>query len=77
MNDIKLWAIFTKVRSAMKKIQQLSYVIAKTEDRYPSLESMTPEELNELIRIYLALGLDIETAYEDWKEAKKEYDDTK
>lgn len=73
MNDIKLWAIFTKVRSSMKKVQQLSFTIAKTEERYPALESMSSEDLESLTRVYLALGSDLEMATKEYKEAYKEY----
>lgn len=73
INDIRLWSIFTKVRSSMKKVQQLSFTIAKTEERYPALESMSSEDLEELARVYFALGMDLETAYKEWKEAYLDY----
>lgn len=73
MNDIRLWSIFTQVRSSMKKVQQLSFTIAKTEERYPALESMSTDDLESLARVYFALGNDLELAYKEWKQALKDY----
>jgi hypothetical protein len=75
MNDKKDIIAFTKLNrliSIFQRISQISWTSDQTRKRYPAPEMMTSEEMQALTRSYLALGFDIEQAYQDWLKEYKE-----
>ena len=73
--DIKQLQKLIKLKNLFAKIKQLSWNVSTTEKRYPSPEAMTYEELEELTRLFLALGMDLEDAAKEWKKLYKEYNE--
>lgn len=71
--DIDSYKRLIKILQMFERVKQLSWNISQTKNRYPSPESMTKDELDNLFKFYLALGFDIEEIYKDWKEFYKEY----
>lgn len=71
MNDIELFSQLQRLITIFMRVNQLSWTSDQTRKRYPAPEAMTKQEMEALLRSYLALGLDIESIYQDWK---KEYD---
>lgn len=44
-------------------------------DRFPAMESLTEKEIDELVKVYLALGFDLETITKEWKVIYGKYKD--
>lgn len=57
----------TSLINLFQRIKQLSFVADRTGKRYPPMEMLTDTEVIQLKRDYLALGLDIEDVYMEWK----------
>jgi hypothetical protein len=77
MNDIEDFKRLQKLISLFQRVNQLSWTADQTRKRYPAPEAMTLQEIKSLIRLYLALGMDIEDIYKEWKEEYKKYKDEK
>ena len=75
MNELSTYRYFIQLRKIFKDITQLSWTIGQTEKRYPAPEGLTTKELSELIKFYLALGLDLDNMAKDFKKIYKEYKD--
>ena len=75
--DIQQLRRLIKLRNLFARIKQLSWNLSMTEKRYPSPEAMNTSELEELTKLYLALGMDLESAVEEWREYYKKYKEEK
>ena len=73
MNKIETFARLQRLINLFQRINQISWSADQSRKRYPTPEMMTDTEIDSLIRLYLALGFDIEDIYEDWKKEYKEY----
>jgi len=71
VQDIQKFTKLQRLISLFQRINQLSWTSDQTRKRYPAPEAMTNEEVEALTRSYLALGMDIEMIYKEWK---NEYD---
>lgn len=71
--DIKQLQRLIKLKNLFAQIKQLSWNVSTTEKRYPAPEAMTFTELEELTKLFLALGFDLESAAKEWKKFYKEY----
>ena len=69
--DILAYSKLQRLIAIFQRLQQVSWTSDQTKKRYPYPEAMTPEEISNLTKFYLALGFDIEDIYKDWK---KEYE---
>ena len=72
--DIELYTRLQRLTSISQRINQLSWTFDQTKKRYPAPNMMTTQEMEALVRSYLALGYDIEIIYQDWKKEIKEYE---
>ena len=63
-----------KLINLFQQINQISWTVDQTRKRYPVLESMTNDEIEQLSKVFLALGFDIETWVKEWKKLYKEYE---
>ncbi len=77
VKDIKQLQRLIRLKNLFAQIKQLSWTVSMTEKRYPAPEAMTFTELEELTRLFFALGSDLESAAKEWKEFYKEYKDEK
>ena len=69
--DITLYSKFVRLKKIYASIKEISFQVSQAEKRYPAPESMTKEELNALIKVYLALGFDLEELVKEWKRVYK------
>ena len=65
--------LLTKLTNLFQRVNQVSYVSDQTRKRFPPIETITEEQMEQLIKLFLSLGFDIEGIYEDWKRIYKEY----
>jgi len=72
-SDIEIFTRLQKLISIFQKVNQISWASDQTKKRYPAPEAMTKEEMEALTKHYLALGLDIEDVYKDWKNEYETY----
>lgn len=72
MSRIELLHFFQEVRSEWKKAQQLTWRINDIEKQFPT-DGLTDEERMQMIKEYLALGLDLEEIVESLNELRKEW----
>lgn len=72
--DITHYRKLLRLTSIFQRVNQISWSADQTKKRYPAPEAMTIEEMTNLIKTYLVLGIDIEDIYKDWK---REYDEFK
>lgn len=75
--DISNYRRLLQLKDIFARVKQISWNASSTEKRYPGPEAMTPSEMEELTRTYLALGYDIEELAKEWKELKKQYDNVR
>ncbi len=73
--DIEIFTRLQRLITLFQRVNQLSWNSDQARKRYPSPEAMTNDEMLQLIKMYLALGFDIEAIYEDWTKEYKEYKD--
>ena len=59
----------------LQGVKQLSWAYDQTYKRYPAPEALTKSEIEQLQRIYFALGYDLESLSKEWKTLSKEYKD--
>ena len=62
-----------KLISLFQRVNQVSWTASQTKNRYPLPESMTPEEIKQLSRVYVALSTDIEDIAEEIKLLGKDF----
>ena len=73
LQDIELFQQLNELRKIFQKVGELSYTANQAKKRYPAPEAMTSDEMEKLVRMYLALGLDIEQIHKDWKKIYDRY----
>lgn len=66
-NDKTDFQQLSSLINLFQRIKQLSFIADRTGKRYPPVEALHDEEILALKRDYLALGLDIEDIYLEWK----------
>lgn len=76
-SDIELYTRLQRLTSLSQRINQISWTFDQTKKRYPAPNLMTTQEMEALVRSYLALGFDIEQIYKEWKEELKDYKNEK
>lgn len=62
-----------KLLNLFQKVKQISWTIDQTTKRYPAPEAMHKDELEALYRAYLAIGLDLEDVYMEFKDFYEKY----
>ena len=72
-SDINLFTRLQKIITLFQRINKLSWTSDQARKRYPAPEAMSNEEVKALFRLYLALGLDIEEIYKEWKKIYNAY----
>lgn len=60
-----------KLRNEYKRLDQLTWTVRDAQQRFPLT---TPENEEELVKIYLALALDVEDILDSLKKCRKEYE---
>jgi hypothetical protein len=68
---------FLQLRSLYKRLQQVSWTVTSTEKRFPPFEEMNNEQLEEVLRIYLAMTFDIEDVAKEMNKLYKQYQNDK
>ena len=61
-----------RLRAIYKRLSQLTWTVKTIEDKY-SIETVTSEKTETLLKNYLELGSDLEEAFKDWQKIYKEY----
>ena len=77
MNKIDKFNRLQRLVNIFQRINQISWSADQSRKRYPTPEQMTDEEINSLTKLFLALGLDVEDIYLEWKKLYKEYKNDK
>jgi hypothetical protein len=72
-NEIDNYEFLQRLLNVLARVRQTSWNINQTKLRYPGPEAMTPEEIEAITKVYLALGFDLEEAYKEWRELYAEY----
>jgi len=72
-SEIDKYACLQRLISLFQRISQISWTFDQTRKRYPTPEMMTEVEVEALTRVFLALGLDVEEIYKEWKKEYAEY----
>ena len=70
--ELDYYSLLIRLRLIFKLVQQLSWIIAKTEKRYPTPEDMTNEDVEKLAKLYLSLGHELKDITEKWEKMIKE-----
>jgi len=73
MNDLEAYERYRQLQTLIDHIKRVSFYANETQKRYPYAEAMTQEELEQLTRIYLAMFLDVEDIYKEFKKIYAEY----
>jgi len=73
MNKIDNFGRLLVLIKLFQKVSQISWSSDQTRKRYPAPEAMTEAEIEQITRVYFALGIDIEDVYREWSKIYKEY----
>ena len=71
--ELQLFRLLTKIVKVMQGVKQASWSIDQTKHRYPNPEDLTPEEMEELLRNYLAFVVELKSLAEEGNEIYGEY----
>jgi len=72
MSKIDNFSTMLRLRAIYKRLSQLTWTVKTIEDKY-SIETVTSEKTETLLKNYLELGSDLEEAFKDWQKIYKEY----
>ena len=72
-SEIDKYACLQRLISLFHRVSQISWTSDQTRKRYPAPEVMTDTEIESITRVFLALGLDLEDVYREWKKEYAEY----
>lgn len=73
-NEITKFSTFTQLKNLSKRVQQISYSLNATEKRFPiPAEALTESELENITRLYLAFGIEIQNISEEFAKIYDEY----
>jgi len=75
--DIELYSKLQRLILLFQRVNQLSWISDQTKKRYPTPDLMNGDEMEALVRSYLALGMDLEAIYRDWLKLYEEYKNEK
>ena len=72
--EIDKYNFLVQLINVFQRVNQLSWSADQTKKRYPSPEAMTETELENLTKVYVVLGEEIEKINKEWKRIKKTYE---
>lgn len=73
MNEIEEFQFLVRLLKLVDEIKRISFYADQSRKRFPIPEAMTRKEIQDLVKLYMALGFDIESIHEEWKELYGQY----
>lgn len=73
-SEIDKYKLVIQLINLFQRVNQLSWSADQTKKRYSFPEAMTEQELEQLTKVYITLGEEIQKIGKEWKKIYKEYE---